>query len=233
MTTRRPAVSGPLLACFLAAALAPRLAAQDTYDRGVFVVTRDGEEVGREEFAITASTTHGAPGFLAVTTYRADGREVQRALEVSSDYVPTSYQETETAGGRVVSRVSAELSGARFSARVASQSGETAREFPVRPPVAIVPPDAVCLFYFLPRPDSGTRALTVVTPRDPRARDATVAALGPDSVTIAGRKVDTRRFALRIGADERDFWFTPAGDLVQVSEPARGLLSIRTDLPSH
>ncbi len=208
-------------------------AAQDTYDRGIFVIRHGNAEVGREEFSIRASTSRGAQAFLAVSTIRIGGREVQRALEVSRDYLPLSLQQTESSGGRVVSRISAQLSGIRFSARVATQEGETAREFPVRPPVAILGDDAYSSFYFVPHPDAGSRDLAVIRPGEPRAQPATVTAGGADTVEVGGRQVPALRYLLKVGAEERQFWFSPAGDLLQVRDPGKDLLATRLELPQH
>lgn len=231
MPPARVALAAPLCLTLVMGAAAVPLAAQESFDRGVFALTHENAEVGREEFAIRSGTTRGGPGFLAVSTLRTEGREVQCALEVARDYVPVSFQQTTTAGGRVVSRISAQLSGIRFSARVASQDGETAREFPVRPPVVILADDAFSEFYFLPRPDSGQRALAVVRPGEPRAESGQVVALGPDTVNVAGQRVPARRYALRVGSNERQFWFTPSGDLLQVSVPGRGIVATRAELP--
>lgn len=210
-----------------------RLAAQDLFDRGVFVITRDGAEVGREEFALRPGTGRGSASMLAVSTTRISGREIQRAFEVTRDYVPVSFQQTETAAGRVASRVSAQLSGVRFSVRISSQDGETAREFPVRPPAVILTDDTYAAFYFLPRPDAGERAVAVVNPLTARSTAGTAEALGQDTVLVAEQRIIARHFRLRVGSDERHYWFTPSGDLLQVSEPARSLIATRAELPRH
>jgi hypothetical protein len=200
--SRSPSLAAALVALLAVPAAAPA-EAQELFDRGVFVITRAGAEVGREEFALRAATGRGAAGLLAVSTTRVNGREIQRALEVTREYVPVSFQQTETSGGRVVSRVTAQLSGIRVSARIASQDGETAREFPVRPPVIILSDDGYSAYYFVPRPDSGQE------------------------------RVAARHFRLRIGSDERHFWFTASGDLLQVSQPARNVIATRAEAPRH
>lgn len=210
-----------------------RLAAQDLFDRGVFVITRDGAEVGREEFALRPGTGRGSGSMLAVSTTRISGREIQRAFEVTRDYVPVSFQQTETAAGRVASRVSAQLAGVRFSVRISSQDGETAREFPVRPPAVILTDDTYAAFYFLPRPDAGERTVAVVNPLTARSTAGTAEALGQDTVLVAEQRIIARHFRLRVGAEERHYWFTPSGDLLQVSEPARSLIATRAELPRH
>ncbi len=206
---------------------------QDVYDRGIFVIRHGAAEAGREEFSIRSSTSRGAQAFLAVSTLRMGGREVQRALEVSRDYVPLSLQQTESSGGRIVARISAQLSGIRFSARVATQDGETAREFPVHPPVVILGDDAYSSFYFVPHPEGGERDLSVIRPGDPRAERAEVTAMGMDTIEVAGQRVPARRYSLKAGAEERQFWFTPSGDLLQVSQPGKDLIATRLEMPQH
>ena len=223
----------PALAAVLAALAVPQARAQDVLDHGVFVIRHGNAEAGREEFSIRTSTSRGAAAFLAVSTVRMGGREVQRALEVSRDYLPLSLQQTESAGGRVVSRISAQLTGIRFSARVATQDGETAREFPVRPPVAILGDDAFSAFYFVPHPDAGARDLAVIRPGEPRAERGAVTAMGPDTVEVAGQRIAARRYSLKVGAAERLFWFTPTGDLLQDSDPGKDLVATRLELPQH
>ena len=230
MTPARPVI--PLTLALLAAWPAAARA-QDVFDRGIFVIMHGQAEAGREEFSIRASTSRGAQAFLAVSTVRMGGHEVQRALEVSRDYLPLSFQQTESSAGRIVARISAQLSGVRFSARVATQDGETAREFPVHPPVVILGDDAYSAFYFVPRPEGGERDLAVIRPGEPRPDHGDVTALGADTIQVAGQRIAARKYSLKVGADERQFWFTASGDLLQVSQPARGLIATRLELPQH
>ncbi len=218
----------PLLAV-LALAAPAMLPAQQFVDTGTFIIVRAGAEAGREEFAIRQTTgSHGEPGFLSVSTTRTPGREAQVAIELSGDYTPVSLQQTETTGGRVARRVSAQLSGIRFSARIMSADGETAREFPARSPLAILSDDAFSGFYFVPRSGS----VSVVRARDVRLVSGTVESLGQDTVTVAQRRLPAQRYVLRLAdGDERHFWFTASGDLLQVAVPAAALVATRSELP--
>jgi hypothetical protein len=217
----------------LALACAAPLGAQEFLDAGTFVVQRGGMEAGREEFAIRPTTGRQGGNVLLVSTSRLPAREIQQALELASDHTPVSFQQTETAGGRVVRRVSAQLAGIRFSARIVSNEGETAREFPVRSPVAILGEESYADFYFVPRPEAGSsRTVSVVRAQDVRPVTGSVANLGPDTVRVAGRQVAAQRFALRLAdGDERQFWFTAAGDLLQVAVPGADLVATRAELP--
>src|SRR3989304_3318266 len=98
--TRSPRLTAALVALLATPAPAPAPgAAPALFDRGVFVTPRSGAEVGREEFALRAAPGRGAAGLLAVATTRVDGREIQRALEVTRDYVPVSFPQTATSRG--------------------------------------------------------------------------------------------------------------------------------------
>lgn len=207
---------------------------QDFLDRGTFVISRNGSPVGREEFAIRPTVgRQGQGGVLAVSTVRLEGRELQHALELTSDHRPVTFQQTEAAGGRVVRRLSAQLSGVRYSARVTSSDGEAAREFPVSPPAVILGDEAYNEYYFVPRPTDGEpRPVSVVRPGDVRAVPGTVAAHGTDTVTVGDRRIEARRFALRLqDGDERLFWLTPQGDLVRIEIPATSTIATRAELP--
>jgi hypothetical protein len=227
--------AGPLAAALLCAVIqAPgRAAAQEFLDRGTFVIVQGGVEIGREEFAIRPTAgRQGQAGVLAVSTTRFRDREVLHALELAADHSPSSLQETESADGRVIRRLSAQISGSRVSVRTASNAGETAREFPVHPPVVVLGDDAFHTFYFVPRAATGApRTIAVVRPRDERPVSATVTALGLDTLLVGDRPVPAQRYVLRLpDGDERQFWFGVAGDLLKVAVPGRDLVATRTEL---
>ena len=225
------------LALALVAALAggaPALGAQEFLDRGTFIIVRGGSEVGREDFAIRPTVgRQGQSGVLAVSTVRENGRDLQHALELTADHTPVTFQQTESAGGRVVRRLSAQLAGLRFSVRLTSSDGEAAREFPVRAPAVILGDDAFNEYYFVPRPmDGAPRSVFVVRPGDARAVPGRVETMGTDTVTVGGLVIEARRFALRLqDGEERLFWVTPSGDLVRVALPATNTIATRAELP--
>ena len=220
---------------FLDSSVRPAVA-QDFLDRGTFVIVQNGIEIGREEFAIRPTVDRrGQNGVLSVSTVRFRDREVQHALELSADQVPQSFQEPSTQGGRVVVRYSAQLSGVRFSARLASHDGETAREFPVRLPLAVLGSDAYNEFYFVPRPTIGTtRTVSVIRPSDERAVAGTVEGQGADTVLVGDRRLAANRFVLRLpDGDERRFWITANGDLLRIAVPRLSIVATRSELPAH
>lgn len=225
-----------MLALAAATLLAGALPAQELImDAGAFVISRSGTEAGREDFAIRSVTVPDGKHLLAVSTARQPGREIQAALEVTADHVPVTLQLTESVAGRVVRRVNAQLAGQRFSARIVSSDGETAREFPVRGRLALLGEGAFADYYFLPRPAEGdTTAVTLVRSSDARGIAASVRRVGPDTITVAGHSVSAIRFVLRASdGDERQFWTTATGDLMQVAVPRDDVVAVRAELPRH
>jgi hypothetical protein len=217
-----------------ALATAPtRAVAQEFADRGVFVIERGSAETGRVEFALRR--TAGTGGLLLVAATRTPAHDVDVALELSRDSIPVSFQQTETVGGRVVRRVSATVSGRRFSARASSTESEIARELPVSTPLFILGDEDYATFAFLPRPDSGrARTVTVVRTADLTSQAALVDGGAIDAVRIQGRMLPCRRFTLHFLPDgeERHFWISPEGRLLKVAIPGAGILATRAQPPS-
>ncbi|MFI5279018.1 MAG: hypothetical protein ACHQU1_00875 [Gemmatimonadales bacterium] len=220
-----------LLGAALAAA-PTRALAQEFADRGVFVIERGSAETGRVEFALRH--TAGKGGLLLVALTRTPAHDLDVALELSRDSIPVSFQQTETVSGRVVRRVSATVSGRRFSARASSTESEVVRELPVSPPLFILGEEDYAAFAFLPRPASGTtRTVTVVRTADLTSSAALVDGGVTDSVRIRGRALPCRRFALHFpSGEERRFWISPEGRLLKVEIPGAGIQATRTEPPS-
>jgi len=219
------------------AALCPCVSeAQQVIDAGTFIIVRGSAEAGREEFAIRQAAgrggQHGERNIVVASTTRLPGREIQVALEVSGDQTPISLEQTESSGGRTARHVQARLTGNRFSARITSGDGESAREFPVRPPVALISDEAYASFYFMPRADQGAhKPVTIIRSRDVRLVTGSVIHQGADTVMIGTRRVAANKYLLRLSdGDERQFWFTSAGDLLQVAVPSAGIVATRAAL---
>lgn len=226
----------PTALAIICGTLAAPLQAQEYLDRGTFVLKRGEAETGRVEFAVRATSgQRGTGGLLVIGTTRTPDHEVQYILEVSADLAPVSYQMTENSGGHVVRRMSAQVAGARFSARSTTEAGEVARELPIRSPFLILASDDYTVFHFAPRPDAGvTRPVHVVRIETLTPSTGTVTGEGEDSVRVAGQFVPCRRYLLRLADGEaRQFWITPTGSLLQVTAPGTGVIATRTQAPSR
>ncbi len=217
------------------AALAPgRAAAQEFLDQGVFLISHDGVEIGREEFAIRATPgTQGRPGVLAVSTDHYRDREARAALELTNEHVPISYQVDVTVAGRLTERLSGQLAGGRFAVRLVTPGSEVVREFPVPPDVVVLDDDGLDQFYFFPRPVGDTaEPVHVLRPREKRVVTGEVRALGADTVVVGARGGPAEHYALTLpGGETREFWFSPSGSLLKIAIPSRGIVAVRSSLP--
>jgi hypothetical protein len=215
--------------------LAARAQAQEYLDRGTLVISRNGAETGRVEYAVRATSGQGQGGLLVVGTTRTPAHEVQYILEVTRELTPLTYQLSETTAGRVARRVSAQVIGQRFSARASTEAGDVARELPVRLPFIILGTDDYTFYFFLPRPDAGAaRNVNVVRTENLSAMTGVVTNVGDDSVTISGRPIACRRFELRLAdGDVRQFCMTSTGALLQVTIPAASLVATLSQPPAR
>lgn len=224
------------LAGLALAAVAPTARAQGVVDQGVFLITTDGNEVGREDFAIRVTPgRQGQGGVQAVATVRYRDHDYRAALELTSDRVPVSYQGDATAAGRVAERLIGQCGRGRCAVRVVTQAGETAREFPVPAVFVVLDDDTFDQFSFLPRP-TGPAPLQVMAlrPRETRVVDAEIRSLGADSVAIGARSIAAAHYAVALpGNDVREFWLSSVGDLLKVAIPGRAITATRSSLPTH
>lgn len=210
--------------------------AQEFLDQGAFLISRDGVEIGREEFAVRATPgRQGRPGVLAVATDRYREREIRAALELTNDHVPVSYQVDVTVAGRLTERLSGQLGRGRFAVRNVTPAGEVVREFPVPVGVVVLDDDGFDQFYFLPRPVAdAAQPVNVLRPREMRVIAGEVRAMGVDTVVVGTRGVPAEHYALALpGGNAREFWFSHSGSLLKVAIPARSIIAIRSSLPTR
>lgn len=206
---------------------------QGFLDQGSFVITRDGEEIGREEFAIRpVAGSRGAGGVLAVATVRYRDRELRAALELTRDHVPVSYQLDITAAGRAVQRLTGQFGRDRFSVRIVTPAREIAREFPVPPAAVVLDDDVFDQYYFVPVASGAAERIAVVRPRQAALVTAELRSLGPDTVVVAGRRAAAVHYLVTLpGDDRREFWCSPSGGLLKAALPAGGIVATRLSLP--
>jgi hypothetical protein len=225
-----------LAAVWVLALLPAPARAQAFLDQGVLTIARAGTDVGREEFAVRATPgSLGRPGVLAVATDTYRDRVVRTALELTQNRRPASYQVDVSVAGRVVERLTGQLGRGRFAVRLANQSGETVREFPVPAQLSVLDDEAFEQYAFLPRPQAGSEStVNLLLPRASSVVTGTLRAAGTDTLLIGRRPVAADHYVLRLpGGDSREFWCSPGGDLLKVEVPGRALTATRTAPPRH
>ena len=223
----------PLLVwCGLAAA-APAVSAQvRVLDEGSFTIYRGDTRVGREDFSIRATADAAGP-LAAQGTVAIDNRRLQPALSTTAAGVPVSYQLEIREGRDVTARWALQIGGGRAVSRERSASGEASTEFPA-PPSAVLFDEQVAhhAWFVLRRAASGT--LGILRPRDGTTGNITIAGGSPDTITIGGRPIPSRRFTLRAdwGAPPREVWIDASSRLLQVRVDGNGLRFTRDEAPT-
>jgi hypothetical protein len=217
----------------LAFAAAPALVAQVTViDEGSFTISRNGEPVGREEFRI--ARTPGADGDMLVaqaTVSYGGAQRLSPALQVDAAGAPLKYVVEVKMGPETQEKLSGTVGRGRFSARIQTPRGESAREFIVSDGALVLDDDIFHQYYFLAH---GARSgpVPVVVPRRNVQLAMNVTDRGSEAVTVGGRRLDARALVLsERGGSERTIWVDAQGRVLKVAIPARGLVAVRDDPP--
>jgi hypothetical protein len=219
-----------VLAALAATALAPgSLPAQvSEVDRGVLILMRGSETVGREEFVVRRGRGSGImAGFTIVSTAWYPAERPERSLgsvvELGPDSVPSATRLE--AGNGDLKRVLIGLGPRRITVRSATSSGESAREYPVREPHVLVDDSLFSPHAFPPVPRSGAaRTLTLEGVRGPLVE---IVDHGTATTPVGGTTRQLRHFSIVTSGVERHLWYDSAGRIMKVEEPGRGLTVIR------
>lgn len=181
--------------------LLPRLGAAQTVtsDSARLVVTQGGRPIGTEDFALRTLPGPGLQLSFVATTNTEEG----------------SLRVLVAAGPR------------RLTIRVASGSGETAREYPGGPRSLVADERVLSLYALTGGLDPGP--VTVFGPPPGGRRAGTLTDTGADR--LPGFPTPLRHLVLRSGVDTADVWLDGAGRLVRVAIPSRGLVAERVMHP--
>lgn len=223
-----------LLASALALVAAPASAQFMADDAGTFDVRVGGRSVGTEDFSIQQSGSGANAEILAngrvdlvlptgtvdlVTRLRTAGFLAQ----------PVGYEVT--VGGTAPRKVVGTIGDGRFSARIATPSGEQMREYLASPEATVIDDGVAHHYYFLARRIRDGR-VPIIVPRDNRQTMATVSDSGVENVTIGDTLVSLYRLDVQPdGGEMRHVWLDDLGRVIRVDIPSRGYVAVRTELP--
>ena len=223
-----------LIVALAAAAVgaAPAAAQVVTLDEGSFTISQNGQRVGREEFSIRQTPAAGGGGsFVATATVVYDDRRLSPALRTDNGGAPLAYQVEVKMGGASQERLSGQIGRGRFSARVQTPRGESAREYVVSDGALILDDDVFHQYFFLAHWNR-QGAVPVVVPRRNVQVGMRVADRGSEQLSVGGRAMDARHLTLsEPGGGQRDVWVDGRGRVLKVALPARGILATRDDAP--
>ena len=185
-------------------------------DEGSFTVSRGRDRIGREDFIIRRTSSPGGDVLVASATVSYNGRRLSPALRADSTGAPLAYQVEVRSGADIAERLVGQVGRGRFSARLRTPQGESAKEYIVSNGALVLDDDVFHQYYFVARrTDSGT--LPVVIPRRNVQVTVQLAQSGNENVTVGGREISARHLILRApGGDERHIWADADGRVLQV-----------------
>lgn len=213
-------------------ALATRTSAQvTTVDEGRFNILRGGQKVGTEDFKIRSTADPSGAVLTATATVAYDDRRLSPTLRTDAGGSPLAYQVEVRVGSELQERLSGQIGRGRFSARVRTPTGESAKEYIVSDGALVLDDNVFHQYYFLGRRDRvGT--LPVVIPRRNVQVAARVESRGNEQITIGGQSVTARQLVLVLpGEAPRHVWLDAQGRVLKVMLESSGVVAVRDELP--
>jgi hypothetical protein len=220
------------LLCAALVSTASAAAAQvTTVDEGSFTVSRGGVRIGREDFAIRRTASAGGDVLVASATVSYDDRRLSPALSTDPSGFPLRYQVEVRAGDDVQERLAGTIGRGRFSARVRTPRGESAKEYIVADGALILDDDVFHQYFFLAQGDR-TGTVPVVIPRRNVQLAMRVEERGTETIDIAGTRISARHLVLsEPGGAARHVWVDARGRVLKVTLDDRDIVALRDEPP--
>ena len=223
---------GLRLAALAGVALAAPAAAQA--DQGTFRVHVQDQDVGTEEFTITA--TGSGTGQEVFATGRVRVRLPEGSLELDPrlrtrgiEGNPVEYQVD--VGGTSPRKIVGTVGGGRFSAKIVTASGEQLREYVASQRAVVLDEGVAHHYYFLAQRTHNGR-IPVIVPRENRQVMATVTSRGEERVQVGGTPVTLFHLVVQPqGGHEHHVWVDALNRVIRVEVPARAWRAERTQMP--
>ncbi len=196
-------------------------------DQAVFVISRQGRVVGREEFSLRTGRQSGNDGFtMNATGYYPPSRArptVMSVIELRPDSQPVRARFDMGPDQPLAFVV---IDPRRVTVRTVSPTGESARQYPGSPRTLIRDEQLLTLFSFLPGTTGGS--VTLLNPRSGEREVIELRDLGFESTDVDGESQRLRHVTLGSGDSERHLWYDAAGHLIKVAIPSQQLTAVRS-----
>ena len=210
---------------------APAAAQVNTLDEGSFTITRGGTTIGREQFKIVSTPGAGGASFVASATVSYEDRKLSPALRTSQTGAPLAYQIEVKVGSETQQSLRGQIGRGRFSARIQTPQGESAREYIVADGALILDEDVFHQYYFLAR-GARSGSVPVVVPHRNVQVVMRIEERGPTTVSIGGQSLPARLLVLvEPGGANREIWVDRLGRVLKVTIATRGITATRDDPP--
>lgn len=223
-----------MLAAGLLLAALPASAQIGANDAGTFDVQVGGRSAGTEVFEIRQSGAGSGAQIIAsgrVNLVVPTGTlDLLTRLETTGFQAEPSAYEV-TVGGTSPRKIVGTIGNNRFSARIATPSGEQMREYVASSGATVLDDGVAHHYYFLAR-RMRNGSVPVIIPRENRQVMAVVRDLGMETVTIGEAEVPLYHLEVQPdGGDLRHVWVDDLGRVIRVTIPTRGYVAVRTQLP--
>ena len=213
------------------AATSSALGAQVTIvDQGRFVITQNGRRIGTEDFVIRRTPGSGGDVLTGTATVAYQDRRLAPALRTDPRGAPLAYQVEIRVGPEVLESLRGQIGRGRFSARVRTPGGESAKEYIVSDGAVILDDEVFHQYYFLGM-SAHTGSVPVVVPRRNVQLSMRVeGGGGSETVEIGGTRVSARHLEVHDpGGTTRHVWLDSEGRVLKVT--INGVTATRDELP--
>jgi hypothetical protein len=212
----------------LVLASAPVGAQGRVIDEGVFSITRTGAPAATESFKIVHAE---GDAILATGQVTAGGRRLTSALTTDATGTPVKYELSAYENGALTQHVGALAQGGRLSTLSKDGHGnESMTEYPLATGKSLILDDDLVHQTYFVTLAKRSGMVQVIEPRSAHRLTLTLAAIGPEPVTIGGRSATATHYSLGNGLGRRDFWVDSEGRVLRV-ETSQGLKAVREELP--
>jgi hypothetical protein len=213
------------------AATASALEAQVTVvDEGRFIITRDGRRIGTEDFVIRRTPGAGGDMLTGTATVAYEDRRLAPAVRTDPRGAPLAYQVEIRIGPEVQESLRGQVGRGRFSARIRTPGGESAKEYIVSDGAVILDDEVFHQYYFLGM-SARTGSVPVVVPRRNVQLSMRVeSGGGSEMVEIGGTRVAARHLEVNDpGGATRHVWLDSQGRVLKVT--INGVTATRDEVP--
>jgi hypothetical protein len=203
-------------------------------EEGEFRITVDGVEIGSEKFVIA-----GAGDSVSSTSVlefqnpanRSQKVKMESKLEMGPNYVPKDYQLTSDVDGKK-GQIHAEFSPHQVMFELSANETGQRSGLLLGDDCTVLDTNIFHHFIFLARLfDSGdrekTRRFEVVIPQEQDNGKVTLTEQGNESISIKGKKMETRRILVDSGSVQINLWVNHQGILQKIGVPSKSIEVLR------
>lgn len=204
-------------------------------DEGTFALSINGASAGSEHFVIRRTGPDSNPQYIATAeiTLSVNGGtlDLRPALQVVGSGAVVSAYQVKISGSRQ-EEVYLTRGDERFLIRTRSDRGERERELRGLPGSVLLDTYVAHHYHFLVAgPGENGGRIHVIVPTEGREYEMPLAAVGPETIDIGGRAVETRHLRLGQAGSGQDVWVDQEGRVMRVELPSTGYAAVRTEPP--